>query len=72
MSDAIFQTNFLKVSPRNGKEEIINEKFIRFIRKDNNCFFVCSKIDGCSEADMFKVCKHDAPEAWTKFNKLFY
>jgi hypothetical protein len=71
MSDSIYQTNFLKISPRDGKDCVINENFIRFVIKDNNCFNVCSKMTGCNEGNMIKVCKHDAFETWNKLNKLF-
>jgi hypothetical protein len=72
MSESIYQTNFLRTSPRDGKDCIINENFIRYIMKDNNCFLVCSKMDGCKTDSMIKVCKHDAFETWNKLNKHFY
>ena len=71
MSESIYQTNFLRTSPRDGKDCIINENFIRYIMKDNNCFLVCSKMTGCHTDSMIKVCKHDAPETWNKLNKHF-
>jgi hypothetical protein len=72
MSDSLSQTSFLKGSCYNGKECIINEKYIRFIAKDNHCFLVCSKMNGCKDNNFLKVCKNENLEAWQTLNKLFY
>jgi len=71
MSDSLSQTSFLRGS-YNGKECIINEKYIRFVAKDNHCFLVCSKMNGCKDSNFLKVCKNENVEAWQSLNKLFY
>jgi len=74
MSDTLEHTQkpkYLKISPEGGKDMIINENFIRYVKRDNNCFLVCSKFNGCDKDSLLKVCKHDAFESWTKLNKYF-
>jgi len=71
MSDGLSQTNFLKVSMNDGKECIVNEKFIRFITRNNSCFYICTKMDGCDNSNMLKVCKNDFHDTWKNINKYF-
>lgn len=75
MSDSVSQINFLKGKTVFGSKEldcIVNEKFIRYIaRKNSACFYICSRMDGCSEETMIKICKYDLQDEWNKINKLF-
>jgi hypothetical protein len=65
--------NFLKVDRKDNDNYIINEKFIRYILKDDNngCFYVCSKFDGCKKDNMFQVCRNKSYETWQKLHKIF-
>lgn len=66
--------NFFKADSRNDHDCIINENFIRYILKDDrkNCFYICSKFNGCEKDSMFKVCKNESFESWQRLNKFFY
>ncbi len=40
--------------------QYINANFIRWFKEVNGCFYVCSQMNGCSDANTVKVCK-DSP-----------
>lgn len=51
---------------------IINEKYIRWVKKLSECLEVCSKMTGCSSGrDTHKVCKINNSESYHKLNKHF-
>lgn len=51
---------------------IINEKYIRWIKKVNDCLEVCTKMDGCTvNESTHKICKLNNLDSYNKFNKLF-
>jgi hypothetical protein len=54
---------------------IINENSIRWIKKINECLYVCSKATGC-RTDVINlgtkpICKLNNPESYDKLNKYF-
>lgn len=68
------KTNFVKTDDN----RIINEKYIRWVKKANECMEICSKFTGCSlspdvsvSIDTLKVCKYNSPESYDKLNKYF-
>jgi hypothetical protein len=55
-----------------GNDKIINEKYIKWVRKMNECLEVCTKSNGCNGViDTHKICKIDNLKSYDKLNKLF-
>ena len=55
---------------------IINEKYIRWVKKTNECMEICCKMEGCGLVGGFfsgthKVCKVNSPGSYNKLNKEF-
>lgn len=52
---------------------VINEKYIRWIEKMNECLEVCAKLDGCNikEGGTHRICKINSPDSYNKLNQLF-
>jgi hypothetical protein len=52
--------------------KIINEKYIRWVKKMDECLAVCCKLDGCDiQHGTHKICKLNNPDSYNKLNKLF-
>jgi hypothetical protein len=49
---------------------LINKKYIRWIKKMNDCLEVCSKSTGCNieNGDTHKICKMNNPDSYVKLN----
>lgn len=53
-------------------DRIINEKYIRWAKKINECIEICCKMDGCrTEIDTVIVSKQYSPTSYAKLNKQF-
>jgi hypothetical protein len=51
---------------------LINEKFIRWVKKMNDCLEVCVKSDGCSiGSSTHKICKINSPDSYRHLNQHF-
>jgi len=51
---------------------IINEKYIRWVKKMNECLEICSKFDGCKAGvNTHQVCKLNSPDSYNKLNIFF-
>jgi hypothetical protein len=51
--------------------KIVNEKYIRWVEKMNECFRVCTKSDGCSSYNTHKICKMNSQDSYASLNKHF-
>ena len=53
--------------------KILNEKYIRWIKKFDECLEICAKQNGCSiiTGDTIKVCKLYNPDSYAKLNNHF-
>jgi len=51
--------------------KIVNEKYIRWVEKMNECLRVCVKSDGCHSNSTHKICKLNSAESYAKLNKQF-
>lgn len=54
--------------------KIINKKYIRWVKKMNECLQVCMKSTGCDMErfiDTHKICKTNSSESYEKLNKQF-
>jgi hypothetical protein len=52
--------------------KVVNEKFIRWIQKIDQCLEVCTKHNGCQiGSGTNRVCKLNNPDSYEKLNKLF-
>lgn len=52
--------------------KVVNEKFIRWIQKIDQCLEVCTKQNGCEIGyGTARVCKSNNPDSYDKLNKLF-
>jgi hypothetical protein len=58
---------------KTDNNRIINEKYITWIKKMNDCLEVCVKTDGCSirSGDTHKICKFNNSDSYNKLNKHF-
>jgi len=57
---------------KTDKHKIINEKYIRWIRKMDECLEVCIKSDGCIEKiNTHTICKLNNPESYKKLSENF-
>jgi hypothetical protein len=54
-------------------DRVINEKYIRWIQKINDCLEVCNKSTGCDVKlkDTHKICKLNNPTSYNKLNQYF-
>ena len=52
---------------------IINEKYIRWVKKMSDCLEVCSKSTGCNinNGGTHKICKLNNLDSYNKLNKHF-
>jgi hypothetical protein len=52
--------------------KIINEKYIRWVKKMDECLAVCCKLDGCDiQHATHKICKINNLDSYNKLNKHF-
>jgi hypothetical protein len=53
--------------------KIINEKYILWVKKINDCLEVCLKSTGCNlnNRDTHKICKLNNIDSYNKLNKHF-
>ncbi len=61
--------SYLKID----NNQIINENAIKWVKKMNDCLYVCTKSTGCSliYGDTHKICKDNTPDSYHKLNKHF-
>jgi hypothetical protein len=52
--------------------KIINENFIKWVKKMNECLYVCTKIDGCIiDYNTHRICKINSFDSYNKLNNYF-
>jgi hypothetical protein len=52
--------------------KVVNEKFIRWIQKIDQCLEICTKHNGCEiGSGTNRICKSNNPDSYEKLNKLF-
>jgi hypothetical protein len=61
------KANYLKTD----NNKIINEKYIRWVKKMNDCLEVCTKSTGCSEKNTHRICKFNNLDSYHKLNQHF-
>jgi hypothetical protein len=61
------KTSYIKAD----NNTIINEKYIRWIKKIDDCLKVCAKPIGCTNTDTLDICKIYNPDSYNKLNKHF-
>ena len=54
------QRQFIKVDD----DRLINYDFIRWIQKKDECFKICTKMDGCVDYQTHSVCKNTNSESY--------
>ena len=68
-----FNEKFIKVD----NDKVLNFEFIRWIKRKDECFYICSKVDGCISNENFigngtnRVCKSTNSFSYNKLAKLF-
>ena len=65
--DNIPKETFIKATGNKA----INLKFIRWIKKMDDCIYICSMMNGCDDHNLHKVCKFDNNDSYNKLNKHF-
>jgi hypothetical protein len=59
---------------KTDNNRIINEKYIRWIKKIDDCLEVCTKSTGCNiltGTETHKICKLNNLDSYNKLNKYF-
>lgn len=63
---------------KTDSNKIINEKCIKWVRKMEECLYVCTKSDGCllpttwnNNNTTHLICKNKSPESYEKLNTIF-
>lgn len=52
--------------------KIINKKYIKWVKKMDECLEVCTKSDGCREViDTHRICKLNNPTSYNILNNFF-
>jgi hypothetical protein len=51
--------------------KVINERYIRWIEKVDECLEVCIKNNGCEKHNLHKICKINNLDSYNKLNKYF-
>jgi len=52
--------------------KILNERYIRWVKKIGDCMEVCTKSDGCYlYGNTSQICKATNPDSYNKLNKHF-
>ena len=68
-----FNEKFIKVD----NDKVLNLEFIRWIKKTDECFYICSKMNGCYSNNeninngTNRVCKSTNSVSYNKLAKLF-
>ena len=71
MDNNIIDNNIISYI-KTDDNKIINEKYIRWVKKMNECLEICVKSSGCNEKnDTHRICKLNSLESYNKFNKYF-
>ena len=52
-------------------DAIIKEACIKWIKKRDECLYICTKSNGCYPSNTHKVCKSNSFESYEKFNSYF-
>lgn len=50
---------------------LINEKYIKWLEKYDECIHICNRIDGCYPAQIHQVCKTKNPTSYEKLLRHF-
>ena len=50
---------------------VVNTKWIRWIKKKANCFYICTKTQGCTKDNTITVCNKESPDSYKKIQQLF-
>jgi hypothetical protein len=53
------------------ENKISNVKFIRWMKKMDECIRICSITTGCTEDNLQPVCKLNNNDSYNKLNKYF-
>lgn len=61
------ENKFIKVD----NDKIINEKAIKWVKKMDECLYICTKSDGCTLDYTHKLCKINNFNSYNKLNKNF-
>ena len=67
MDNKMDNNNFIKVDG----DKIINIKYIRWVKKIDECLQICNKSNGCDKYSIHNLCKYSNYDSYMKLNKLF-
>jgi hypothetical protein len=56
---------------KTDNNKAINEKCIKWIKKIDECLYVCTKSTGCYMRDTHTICKINNESSYNKLNKHF-
>jgi hypothetical protein len=49
----------------------INEQCIKWVKKLDECLYICTKSTGCNDYTTHKICKLTMPNSYNMINKQF-
>lgn len=52
--------------------KIVNEKAITWVRKMDECIYICTSSNGCNMGATHIVCNYKYPEDYTKLNEKWF
>ena len=67
MDNKIDNKNFIKADGNT----MINIKYIRWVKKIDECLQICTKSNGCDKYSIHDLCKYSNYDNYIKLNKLF-
>ena len=56
---------------KTDENSIINESCIKWVKKMDECLYICTKSNGCLKHNTHKICKINSLESYQKLNKYF-
>lgn len=69
-SDNNIEEKFIK----SAGNKLINTKYIRWMKKMDDCIYICSMMNGCNTLNndnLHQVCKEINNDSYNKLNKFF-
>lgn len=52
------------------EDKYVNTKYIRWIQEIGECYYTCSKMNGCNIENTHKICKSKLPKSYEKIQSL--
>ncbi len=54
-----------------NENQVINNKYIKWLKKCDECILVCNRPEGCYLSQTYTICKDQNPTSYERLNKYF-